>query len=117
MKKLRHVCLLLFLAGVLLFPFLNVCCGANPRITISEPPDGDKSKMKDLVSQVNTMSGVKFDFLTYSFKDGNVTIEIDMADYKNLTQKGRQRLMQLTLITVQNSGVSRIKGLSGNDTF
>lgn len=108
MKKVRRVCLLLFLAGVLLFPFLNVCCGANPRITISNPPDGDKTRIEDLVNKVNKMSDVKFDFLTYSFKDGNVTIEIDMVDYKNLTQKGRQRLMQLTLSTVQNSEVSRI---------
>lgn len=108
MKKVRRVCLLVFLAGVLLFPFLNVCCGANPRITISEPPDGDKGKMKDLVNQVNKMSDVKFDFLTYNSDSGNVTIEINMAEYKDLSQKGRQRLMQLTLSTVQNSGVSRI---------
>lgn len=107
MKKVRRVCLLLFLAGVLLSPFLNVCCGANPRITISDPPDGDKSKINDLVDQVNTMSDVKFDFLTYNSDSGNVTIEINMAEYKDLSQKGRQRLMQLTLGAVQNSEVSR----------
>lgn len=107
MKKVRRVCLLLFLAGVLLFPFLDVCCGANPRITISEPPSADMNKMKDLCAQVNTMSDVGFDFLTYNSDSGDVTIEINMAKYKDLSQKGRQRLMQLTLSAVQNSEVSR----------
>lgn len=105
MKEIRRTWILLVLAGLFLSPLLTVYGSVNPRITISEPPSSDKSKMKDLCSQVNET--LDFKFLEYDPSDDNVTIEIAMSDYKKLSQKAKQRVMQTTLGLVQSSGVSR----------
>lgn len=114
MRGMRHSVAVFFailVFTICLSPVLTVRCGgANPVISIADPPEKDEQSIRDMVLAVNENlagKGFSFEFLEYSKSGSVVSIELNMADYKGLGQIKKQNLMQVTLDTVLGSGVSR----------
>lgn len=129
MEGIRHSAAVWFAVlgfVIWLSPVFTVSCGgADPVISIADPPAKDSQAISSMVLAVNAnleADGFAFQFLEYSEKDNVVSIGLNMADYKNLGQTGKQSLMQVTLETVINSRISRTNKnkiynfISGEDT-
>lgn len=100
MEGIRHSAAVWFaVLGFIIWlsPVFTVSCGgADPVISIADPPAKDSQAISSMVSAVNAnleADGFAFQFLEYSEKDNVVSIGLNMADYKNLGQTGKQSLI------------------------
>lgn len=113
--KTSLVALILVLIGVVFSAIpIVVSAESNPVITITNPPSKDKREFDKMCTDINeSLHNNKLfmidglwteNFLTY---DNNENITINMLTYKDYGQEDRQKIMQIALSGIHNSGVSR----------
>lgn len=110
-SKSFSVALLAILLGVVLQLLPIFCLHAEPCLVISqiESTSGDKIRIEDTIDTINQALAEKMElsnFMTYSFDNKALTIKLDTTTYNNLSQKQKQELMEICLVTIQNSNIS-----------
>lgn len=93
---------------------LPVYADANPRITLVNAPDQDRSAVMDLCSDINESIQAEellsdSAFLIEKNTREDVVIEVNMSAYRSnlLSVQDRQKIMQIALQSIQNSRISR----------
>lgn len=110
-SKSFSVALLAIILGVVLQLLPIFCLHAEPCLVISQidSTSGDKIRIEDTIDEINQALAEKMElptFMTYEFNNDALTIKLDTTTYNNLSQKSKQELMEICLVTIQNSSIS-----------
>ena len=117
-KSTSLLCLLLMGVSLLIPLFFSIECASNPVLTISKLQSGEVTRISKVVNQVNAdIDSADIDMIKFlswtkdseSDRDSvTYNLEVNMSSYKNLQQEEKKKIMNIALVAIENSGISKI---------
>lgn len=118
-KKITSLLYVILMGVSLVIPlFFSIECASNPVLTISKLQGGEVTRISRAVNSINNDINAEgttiTKFLSWT-KDSSTSrdsitynLEVNMSSYKNLQQDQKKVVMNIALVTIENSSISRI---------